>query len=116
MYRDHVKVALILMEYGVDVKAQERDENTSLYWALEWGKLHRVKGENAARLLLKHGADAKALDIKNRTPLHLASGKGRVEVGRVLLEHGVVANARSAGNVTPLHLAASSSKSAHAEI
>ena len=140
MYRDHVKVALLLMEYGADVKAQERDENTPLYWALDWGKvaaaralirygadvealckdsqtlLHRVKGEKAGRLLLKHGADANALDIKNRTPLHLASEKGRVEVGCVLLEHGVDVNARSAGQCNSATSGSKFHVAAHAEI
>jgi hypothetical protein len=44
--------------------------------------INQVKGEKAARLLLEHGADAHALDIKNPTPLHLASENGCVGVVR----------------------------------
>ena len=69
--------------------------------------LHRAEEEEVALLLLKHGADANALDIKNRTPLHIVSELGRVRAARVLLEHGdgVDANARDANSATPLHLA-----------
>jgi len=64
--------------------------------------------EEVARLLLGYGADANALDINNRTPLHCASnGLGFVGVARVLLEHGVDANARDVNNLTPLHIASS---------
>lgn len=54
-----------------------KNNQTLLCWA---------SGEEAVRLLLEHGIDANALDIKNRTPLHLASEKGRVGVAGVLLD------------------------------
>ena len=61
--------------------------------------------EEIAQILFEHGADANALDIKNRTPLHCVSEVGQVGAARVLLEHGVDATARDANNATPLHLA-----------
>ena len=67
--------------------------------------LHETKGEEVARFLIKHGADANALDTQNRTPLHQALEDGITEVARVLLEHGVDANARDADNATPFDLA-----------
>jgi ankyrin len=117
MHRDHVEVAPLLVEYGTDVKRKsaaaqaliphgagvkalcKNDQTLLLHWA---------KGEEAACLLLEHGTDANALDIKNRTWLHLSSEKGHVVVTRVLLEYGVEAIVRDASNATPLHLAANS--------
>ena len=80
------------------MKAQTEDKETAL---------HHVPKEDVARLLLEleHGADANALDIKNRTPLHYVSECGYTGVAQVLLEHGVDANARDANSATPLHLA-----------
>jgi ankyrin repeat protein len=82
------------MYFCTDTTAQCKNKQTPL---------HRAKEEEVARLL-QHGADANALDIMNRTPLHRESELGRVGAARVLLEHGIDANAR-ANNATPLHLA-----------
>ena len=67
--------------------------------------LHRAKLEDVAQILLEHGADANALDIRSRTLLSCVSDVGQVGAARVLLEHRVDANARDANNATPLHLA-----------
>jgi ankyrin repeat protein len=81
------------------VTAQNDDSETPL---------HRAQVKEVAQILLKHGADANAVESWNRTPLHFASEYGRVSVVRVLLEHGVDANARDAHNATPTHLASGS--------
>lgn len=84
IYRDHIEVARLLTEYGADVKAQDRNENTSLYWALEWGK------PAAAQALIEHGADVKVLDKDKKNFLHRVKGE---ENARLLLEHGADADA-----------------------
>jgi ankyrin repeat protein len=91
------EVARVLLKHGADVNAQNATRQTPL---------HRAKTKEVAQILLEHGADANALEIRAReTPLHLASGDGRVDVVRVLLEHGVDANARDAYKRTPIHAA-----------
>jgi len=57
-----------------------------------------------AQLLLERGADVNVPDDDNRTPLHLASYFGRVEMVLVLLNAGANASAKNAQGQTPLHL------------
>jgi ankyrin repeat protein len=85
----HVEATRVLLEHGA-VKG--------------YSTLHYAKGEEVARLLLKHGADANARN-EGRAPLHLASYLGHVGTAQVLLEHGVDVNSRDDNNATPLHLA-----------
>ena len=79
------------------------DGFTALHLAAFFGE------ENAARLLLVHGADANAvarnpeLDV---TPLHSAAAGGHPKLVTLLLEHGADPNARQRGGFTPLHAAA----------
>ncbi|KAI9455266.1 ankyrin repeat-containing domain protein [Lactarius psammicola] len=61
-------------------------------------------GVIVAQLLLERGADVNALDGDNKTPLHLASYFGKVEMVLVLLNAGANANAKNAQGQTPLHL------------
>ena len=92
----HVELIRVLLEHGADVNTRDSQDFTPL---------HVVRGEEAARLLLKQGADAIALKVGGQTPLHHLSSLGHVGAARTLLEHGVDANARDAKNATPLHLA-----------
>jgi hypothetical protein len=99
-YNMHDIATFLIVERLQDVNAWGFDtEETPLHLSSRRGHVE------IARLLLEHGADANALDVKNRTPLHSVSGLGRVGAARVLLEHGVDAKARDANNATPLHLA-----------
>ena len=62
------------------------DGSTPLHHASSWSDVE------LARLLVEHGADAAAKDIRIRnrlTPLHQAPSKGQAEFARLLeLEHG----------------------------
>jgi ankyrin repeat protein len=72
---------------------------------LKFTPLHLARGEEVARLLLKHGADANAGKDQRSDPVTFLSENGREGAARVVLEHGVDAMPRDANNATPLHLA-----------
>ena len=55
-----------------------------------------------ARLLLDHGADANAVAANGRTPLHIASINGMVELVETLLLGGVDIGAVDEMGLTPL--------------
>ena len=61
----------------------------------------------------EHGADAAAQDKDGTTPLHLVSGRGRVDLARLLIECSADAEAQSEEGMTSLHLA---SKGGHVDL
>ena len=63
-----------------------------------------------AQLLIEHGADVNALDGNRKTPLHLASSRGRTRTYAALIEHGADVNAQDQDHSTPLHLASFSGR------
>jgi ankyrin repeat protein len=65
--------------------------------------------EDAARLLLEHGADANVVarhETIQVAPLHSAAAGGHAGIVRLLLDAGADANARQPGGFRPLHAAA----------
>ncbi len=74
--------------------------------------LHAAQTAEIAKMLLAAGANihARTTDItdqrNNRTPLHIASEMGRVDVVKVLLAAGADVRAQNKGGDTPLHFAA----------
>ena len=80
-----------------------RDGFTPLHLAAFFGQ------DDAARLLLEHGADANVVarnESLRVTPLHSAAAGGHAAIVRRLLEAGADADARQPGGFTPLHSAA----------
>ena len=59
------------------------------------------------RLLIEHGADVKAQDETQSTPLHMASYSGIPDLVQLLIEHGADSNGQDRSQRTPLHLASS---------
>ena len=59
-----------------------------------------------ADLLHRNGADVEVRCSDERTPLHIASWCGYVDIMKWLLDHGADVNAWDEGRTTPLHLAA----------
>ena len=60
---------------------------------------------DAAQVLLKYGADVKALGEDGQTPLHLASVGGHLDIMRLLFDNGADPNARDNQKLTPLYIA-----------
>lgn len=80
---NHVGVVELLLESGADPNiAGGEYSNTPLHDAAERGAME------AARLLIEHGADAKARNKLGHPPIHLAARKGRDEMVALLREHG----------------------------
>lgn len=62
--------------------------------------------DEAAELLLQHGAEVNAKTTTGFTPLHWAASRNARATADVLLRHGADVNARSSTGITPLHWAA----------
>ncbi|KAI0281936.1 ankyrin repeat protein, partial [Russula aff. rugulosa BPL654] len=94
----------VLLEYGVDVNAQNSYCRTPLSFAAGAGRrskytdssgftpLHDASEDGnieIARVLLEHGANVEVKDNEGRTPLDIASGvlRGQHEIVKLLLEH-----------------------------
>jgi serine/threonine-protein phosphatase 6 regulatory ankyrin repeat subunit B len=93
------EVASMLIEHGADVAAQDKDGETPLHLA------SRAIDVGVVRMLIEHGADVAAQDKDGKTPLHLASQENGVGVVRMLIEHGADVAAQDKDGFTPLHLA-----------
>ena len=91
-----MKDALELLQKGADASVKGNNDETPLHCALN---------EDVTRILLDHGADPNAQDIYNRTPLHEAVVKQRLEVVQVLLDKDADPNLVDIERRTPLHLA-----------
>lgn len=59
------------------------------------------------QLLIDHGADVKAQDETQSTPLHMASSSGIPDLVQLLIKHGADTNGQDRSQRTPLHLASS---------
>ena len=84
-------------------QARASDGFTALHLAAFFGQ------EDAAALLLEHGADANAVASNAElevAPLHSAAAAAHASIVRLLLEHGADPNARQRGGFTALHAAA----------
>ena len=84
-----------LIAGGANVNAAEPTlKQTALMWAIAERHLDVV------RLLLEHGADARAMTRQGFTPLHLAAREGDRESARLLLAAGVDVNVVSKADPT----------------
>ena len=95
----HIEVARILLEFGADLTAQNRDWETPLHVALRDGQVE------VACMLLEFGADPTAQNENGDTLLHVASRVGQVQVAHMLLDRVADLAAQNEDGETPLHLA-----------
>ncbi|KAH8979869.1 ankyrin repeat-containing domain protein [Lactarius akahatsu] len=108
--KDGVRVAMLLLERGIDVNAQNNDRDSPLHSASFNGKI------GIARVLLDHDAKVSAKNNRGETPLHQVS-QGEYEsqvdgvgIAQLLLDRGVDVNAQDGNGATALHLASWSGK------
>jgi hypothetical protein len=97
------EVARKLVEYDPSyINDGEVDGWTPLFWS----RVHNFKDDSFLQLLLDHGADINVQEKRGRTPLHVASGFGALEVVRLLLEHGADVEQKDNEGKTALQVAA----------
>jgi ankyrin repeat protein len=82
-----------------NVNGKDRYGHTPLMEAAKSGDIE------AARDLIRRGADLEAKSEKGKTALHYASANGQVEIVNLLLEQSAVVDARDRDWRTPLMLA-----------
>ena len=105
-----VSFARLLLQFGLDVHAKDKDHDTPLHLATFSGMLE------IARVLLDHGANVNVENKQGRTPLHQAvrgkydSQERGVALVQLLLERGANVHAQDKDHETALHSAAFSGR------
>lgn len=112
--RDHFMTAVRNDDLSrIELMVQRNESLVEVRWAEAETPLHVVakRGQvSCARTLLKHGADADATDMSDRTPLYIAAKQydDNSEMLKLLVGEGAGVNhaAEGQGNGEPLHAAA----------
>jgi ankyrin repeat protein len=98
LYQDF-SIVQVLFKNGADVNAVCIHGWNALHYMLP-RTFVEVK---LAKLLLSWGVDLNAQDKEEKTPLHLASYFGHVDITDLFLDHGARPNAEDISGETPLH-------------
>jgi hypothetical protein len=96
-----LEMVRVLLDYGVDINAQNDAGITPLYYA----SLDVSDSPKIFRLLLDRGADPNGRTKIGLTPLHRASCHGKIEVARILIEHGANVEVQDMRGMTPMDAA-----------
>jgi ankyrin repeat protein len=88
-----------LIDEGIDVNARDEVGKSALHSA-------GASKPEVISVLLAAGADEKAKDQWDRTPLHFVAATGSIENIKLLLDAGAKVNAKTANDWTPIHGAA----------
>ena len=102
-YHWNFETALVLLDNGASVNAQNADGQTPLHRSSEGSKYPLHDDPRVANLILERGGDVNARDKDLATPLHLASNQSKLDTAQVLLDHGADSNAQDVKGRTPLH-------------
>jgi ankyrin repeat protein len=92
--------------HGADITHRDIDQRTALHHFACTDDGH---GRDMVRTLVRHGADVHAVSIHLQTPLHLACGRGLVDVATELLLHGSLPFREDRQGQTPFHIACNKS-------
>lgn len=90
-------VNLLLETKEASPKITTNTGATALHFAVSKGNL------DICRTLLKHGASARAKDVRGQLPLHRAAAVGNVPIVKLLLESKSPVNATDVDGMTALH-------------
>jgi ankyrin repeat protein len=108
-------VVQVLLEFGADANTRHHETGwTGLHLVAEQRRLWR--SVQLLQVLLRGGADIEAEGNDGKTPLHVASYRGRANVVDFLLREGASIDARDKLGDTPLHTAGRRYKDNHAKI
>jgi len=97
--KGHMEIALLLLNNGANVGADNQHQHTPLHYAV-----HNGHG-NVTLLLLNYSAPVDAYNHFQQTPLHLAALRGHLEIVLLLLNHGASVDAQDKNQRTALNCA-----------
>jgi ankyrin repeat protein len=95
-----LEVLELLLSHGADASAQDAEHG---YSALHYAVANAHP--NAARTLIKHGANVNAQTKTGETPLHFAVRSRREDIATLLLDNGADPNLRDYKGQTPFDIA-----------
>lgn len=111
IYRDDLEDVKGILDKGVSANATNEKNSNVLLLILKKNKNGQPAGDTnpqhleIIRLLIERGADVKAVNDLQETPLHWAAEHGYLETARLLLESGADINATNSEGETPLIIA-----------
>lgn len=105
---NHAEIGKLLIDAGANINEKFLGTNLLHITAM------KVGNKSITKFLIENGLDVNeqiappsSSEFRGLTPLHLAAGKGKIEVAEVLLENGAEMNLKASNlGYTPLHLAA----------
>src|SRR5258708_4987063 len=104
----NLNMVQLLIDYGVDVNALDRQGYSPLYLAVGTSSLQQRERYLIAQSLIGRGANVDARGSRHKTPLHLSSLNGSLDMARLLIEHGADVSAQDDGGRTPFSMALAS--------
>lgn len=102
----HCQVVRTLVNGGAAVDARDVDAGrTALRYAVRTHKANHAHVAECIRLLHEAGADINSQDAHGQTALHVAAGRGWLDIVAVLLAHGADPDLRDCDGKAPADIA-----------